>query len=157
MKNELLDKLEEYLDKDTYFPLTLERVDNIISLDTCKLDKPLLVSVDELSEQDVKDLHQAYKTLSRIYSKAESPMTLCDIDAALEEFQQPDIQVVLLDNYADKRISIEIEPPACSMLGNKIVVEIILPDMITRNQWNENIVLKIKTISAKMHQILEVL
>lgn len=64
-------------------------------------------------------------------------MSLCDIDAALEEPQQPDIQVVLLDNYADRRISIETEPPSCSVLGNKVVAEIILPDMITENSMEQ--------------------
>ena len=146
-----------YIKAGARAPIVLEVLESGLSINDQKTKGENIIPFEELTMEDIKTLEESFKALSEVFKKAEKPMSLKDIDAALEEYQQPDIQVVLLDIYAEKRISIEIEPPHCSMLGSKLITEIILPDTLTLGQFKKNIAPKILAISERMREIVEIL
>lgn len=146
-----------YIKTGARAPIVLEVLESGLSINDQKTKGENIIPFEGLTMDDIKTLEESFKALSEIFKKAEKPMSLKDIDTALEEFQQPDIQVVLLDIYAEKRISIEMEPPYCSTLGNRLVTEIILPDTLTLGQFKKSIAPKILAISERMREIVEIL
>lgn len=57
-----------------------------LSINDQKTKGENIIPFEELTMEDIKTLEESFKALSEVFKKAEKPMSLKNIDAALEEY-----------------------------------------------------------------------